>query len=207
MSTGVSSPVYVGVFEGHMDPAAALVRDGRLLAYAEEERFIRNKHAFGVYPTRERFRRGWSLRVVSRQLSGVCPPGRRRSRKLLRERRRRSGTVDAIVGVSGGKDSAYVLLQLRDKYGLNVEALTYVHDGSTPIAVDNARKTCEALGVRQHVVSLPNHRHLRSFQRFFAIWLTSRNSLAAAMTCVACKHLHLMATRIAARHSVGHLGS
>jgi carbamoyltransferase len=43
---------YVGVFEGHSDPAVAVVRNGRALAYAEEERFVRVKHAFGMYPVR-----------------------------------------------------------------------------------------------------------------------------------------------------------
>jgi len=43
---------FVGIFEGGYDPAVGVVRDGRLLAYAEEERFIRNKHAHGWYPTR-----------------------------------------------------------------------------------------------------------------------------------------------------------
>ncbi|MEM7123453.1 MAG: carbamoyltransferase C-terminal domain-containing protein [Pseudomonadota bacterium] len=43
---------YLGIFEGHFDPAVAIVRDGRLIAYAEEERFIRNKHAYRVYPAR-----------------------------------------------------------------------------------------------------------------------------------------------------------
>lgn len=43
---------FVGIFEGATDPAAGIVSDGKLLAYAEEERFIRNKHARGWYPTR-----------------------------------------------------------------------------------------------------------------------------------------------------------
>lgn len=43
---------YLGIFEGHFDPAVAIVRDGELVAYAEEERFIRNKHAYRVYPHR-----------------------------------------------------------------------------------------------------------------------------------------------------------
>ncbi len=46
----MDSRFYLGIFEGHADPAAALVSGGRLLAFAEEERFIRNKHAFGIYP-------------------------------------------------------------------------------------------------------------------------------------------------------------
>lgn len=35
---------------GPHDPSAAVVRNGRVLALADEERFIRHKHAFGIYP-------------------------------------------------------------------------------------------------------------------------------------------------------------
>jgi carbamoyltransferase len=41
---------YLGLFEGHADPAAAIVSNGKLIAFAEEERFIRQKHAYRVYP-------------------------------------------------------------------------------------------------------------------------------------------------------------
>ena len=43
---------FVGIFEGGVDPAVGIVNDGKLLAYVEEERFIRNKHANGWYPSR-----------------------------------------------------------------------------------------------------------------------------------------------------------
>lgn len=43
---------FLGVFEGHADPAVAIVRGGEVVAYAEEERFTRQKHAWGVYPIR-----------------------------------------------------------------------------------------------------------------------------------------------------------
>jgi carbamoyltransferase len=48
----MSSGFYLGIFEGHADPAVAIVKGGEVVAYAEEERFIRQKHAWGVYPIR-----------------------------------------------------------------------------------------------------------------------------------------------------------
>lgn len=41
---------YLGLFNGHADPAVALVKNGEVIAYAEEERFNRVKHAMGMYP-------------------------------------------------------------------------------------------------------------------------------------------------------------
>lgn len=48
----MTSKFFLGIFEGHADPAVAIVRDGEVVAFAEEERFIRQKHAWGVYPIR-----------------------------------------------------------------------------------------------------------------------------------------------------------
>ena len=44
------SRIYLGINEGHWDPSIAIVSDGRILACAEEERFIRLKHAPRIYP-------------------------------------------------------------------------------------------------------------------------------------------------------------
>lgn len=41
----------IGYFHGN-DPAACLVQDGRLVAYVEEERLVRIKHAAGIFPIR-----------------------------------------------------------------------------------------------------------------------------------------------------------
>ncbi|MFJ7416663.1 carbamoyltransferase [Streptomyces sp. NPDC098077] len=42
--------VFLGICTGPYDPAVAAVRGGQVIAYAEEERFTRNKHAVGDYP-------------------------------------------------------------------------------------------------------------------------------------------------------------
>ena len=41
----------IGYFHG-IDPAAGLIRDGQLVAFVEEERLIRHKHAPGAFPIR-----------------------------------------------------------------------------------------------------------------------------------------------------------
>lgn len=49
---GKKKELCLGIFEGHYDPAVALVEGGKVIAYAEEERHIRFKHAYGIYPIR-----------------------------------------------------------------------------------------------------------------------------------------------------------
>jgi carbamoyltransferase len=48
----MGKPYYLGIFEGHADPAVALVSGGEIVAFSEEERHTRNKHAWGMYPIR-----------------------------------------------------------------------------------------------------------------------------------------------------------
>jgi len=40
----------LGLIYTYYDPAAALIINGKIIAFAEEERFIRSKHAFGKFP-------------------------------------------------------------------------------------------------------------------------------------------------------------
>ena len=85
---------------------------------------------------------------------------------------------------------------------MRAEAFTYVHDGLETFALENARRGSKLLGVRHHVVSLPNHCHQEICKGFFHAWVKSRNPLAAAMTCVACKHLHLLGLELASRRGI-----
>ncbi|MEV5851045.1 carbamoyltransferase family protein [Streptomyces anulatus] len=52
MSDAQRGTTYLGISLGPFDPSVAAVRDGKVIAYAEEERFLRNKHAEGAYPIR-----------------------------------------------------------------------------------------------------------------------------------------------------------
>ena len=85
---------------------------------------------------------------------------------------------------------------------MKVEAFTYVHEGSTGFSIDNAVNTCKELGVEHHFVSLDNQHHLKTFTGFFESWLKSPSPTTAGMTCVACKHLHLMGMDIAKEKNI-----
>jgi len=41
---------FLGINEGHVDPSVAIIQKGKVLAFAEEERFVRYKHAPNIYP-------------------------------------------------------------------------------------------------------------------------------------------------------------
>jgi hypothetical protein len=84
---------------------------------------------------------------------------------------------DAIVGLSGGKDSTYVLYQMVKKYNLKVLAATYDNEFLTDFARQSIKNTVEKLGV-DHYHHAPN-------------WNTHKKFYKAAVQkmgdpCVAC---------------------
>jgi hypothetical protein len=107
-----------------------------------------------------------------------------------------------MVGLSGGKDSTYALYRMVELYGLKAEAFTYVHDGTAGFSLDNAKQTCKKLGVKHHIVSLPNNEHLKSFNSYFKAWIKHPTTVSAGMVCVACKHLHLLGLDIAKQRGI-----
>lgn len=131
-----------------------------------------------------------------------APKGVEELEKIILATKLKNYNADCLVGLSGGKDSTYALYRLVTHYGLNAEAFTYVHDGTTEFSLENAKRTCVELGVKHHIVQLPRHAHLKSFQSYFQAWLKHPNSVSAGMTCVACKHLHLLGLDIANKRSI-----
>ena len=128
---------------------------------------------------------------------GYAPRGIEALKERLAGVAGRGQEADCLVAVSGGKDSAFSLLALQSMFGARVEAFTYVHDGLTDFARRNASAVCETLGVRHHEVRLQGQKHLELFRAYFSAWVDSREPVTAAMTCVGCKHLHIMGTRLA----------
>lgn len=64
---------------------------------------------------------------------------------------------DAIVGLSGGKDSTYVVYQLVKKYNLNILAVTYENGFLTEYAKKSVQNTVKELGV-DHLLYTPNQK-------------------------------------------------
>ncbi|HHZ14743.1 MAG TPA: hypothetical protein GX398_01320 [Candidatus Cloacimonetes bacterium] len=112
------------------------------------------------------------------------------------------GAADCLVGLSGGKDSTYALYRLVKHYGLRAEAFIYTHGGSNDFSLRNAQTTCEKLDVPLHEVSLPKDKHKQAFLRYFRAWLAHPNPTSAGMTCVACKHLHILGSQIATKRGI-----
>lgn len=125
--------------------------------------------------------------------------GEQRLSNKFRGMGKHQGRADCIVGLSGGKDSTYALYRLVTHYGLKAEAFIYTHGGSRDFALDNAIRSCQKLKVPLHQVSLARDAHTRAFLHYFRAWLDHPDAISANMTCVACKHLHILGSSIATR--------
>ena len=71
---------------------------------------------------------------------------------------------DAVVGLSGGKDSTYVLYQMVKRYGLRVLAVTLDNGFLTDYARESVNSTVKALGV-EHLYYKPDWNAYRKFYR------------------------------------------
>ncbi|MFC1917255.1 hypothetical protein ACFLXH_01200 [Chloroflexota bacterium] len=71
---------------------------------------------------------------------------------------------DAIAGLSGGKDSTYVLYQLVKKYNLNVLAVTFENGFLTDFGRENIENTVKKLGV-DHLYYQPDWDIHRKFYK------------------------------------------
>jgi hypothetical protein len=130
------------------------------------------------------------------------PKGVEQLNEVLTKNLSKSNSADCLVGLSGGKDSSYALIELHHTFKLKVEAFTYVHEGLTSHALENAKNICQNIGVKHHIVSLPGNAHLNTFKTFFRSWLKNPSSVAANMACVACKHLHILGSELAVRRNI-----
>jgi len=115
----------------------------------------------------------------------------------IHQRLRPDAKADCVVGISGGKDSSFVLWAMKRHFGLRVHAFTYDHDGVEPLARENIKSVCDSLDVPLSVETLGPETHLQSFRDYFSAWLEHPSTVSAGMTCVACKHLHLFGTSLA----------
>ena len=67
--------------------------------------------------------------------------------KIITKATKKNRTYDALVPVSGGKDSAYVLYLAVKKYGLKVLTFTFDNGFMSPLALDNINRITESCGV------------------------------------------------------------
>ncbi|MCM8813402.1 MAG: hypothetical protein NC924_05625 [Candidatus Omnitrophica bacterium] len=110
------------------------------------------------------------------------------------QRARSDSGYDVLIGVSGGKDGAYVAFQLKHKFKLRVLAYTNDLGILTDVARENIAKAVKAIGV-DHVFYRPDEALVKH---------VFRNAvLVYGHPCFACTALHfLVGTRMAMAYKI-----
>ena len=112
--------------------------------------------------------------------------GSSRLREDLAKHRRTGGEHDCLVPVSGGKDSAFVLLQMTRVYGMRVLAFHYdnclIHD----VARENLRQLTDALGVE--LITKRNERQKQHLGINLRAYVRSPSLGMVPMLCTGCRY-------------------
>lgn len=114
----------------------------------------------------------------------------------------RGKPYDCLVGLSGGRDSSFLLHCLVEKHGLRCMA-AYHRTPFTPDAIDsNVRRLCKRLDVPLVEMDIPREPHRRFARRMVRFWLEDRQSILANLACAPCKFHNLEVYRVARRHGI-----
>jgi len=105
----------------------------------------------------------------------------------LLKKGRRKGGYDCLMAYSGGKDSTYTLVVLKEQYHLSILALTIDNGFVSPASIDNIRNVVEGLEI-DHILYKPRFDLMKKiFRKAVDSDMYSRKTLERASTiCTSC---------------------
>jgi 7-cyano-7-deazaguanine synthase in queuosine biosynthesis len=107
---------------------------------------------------------------------------------MLDRHRNSDGTPDCLVAVSGGRDSSYVLYQLKTMWGMHPIAFNYNNGFVSSLAVDNLKTLAQYLDIP--LISITSRRNIqgRMFRTFLEFNTRKSPEHALNQICVGCRH-------------------
>ncbi len=114
--------------------------------------------------------------------------GKENLKSVLNRYRRNDGQPDCLVAVSGGRDSTYVLYQLREMFGMQPLAFNYNNGFVSELAQKNIERMTQKLDIPLVSVSSRNDIQGQMFRSFLEF--NARKSPAHVLNqlCVGCRH-------------------
>ena len=116
--------------------------------------------------------------------------------------RRPDSKYDCLVGLSGGRDSSYLLLRLVKDYGMKVLAVNYENPFTVPQAKANIENALKALNVDIVRFGDRNNLHKRTFRNTVTAWFKRPSPALIPMACIGCKPAWVEMYRIAKKHDI-----
>ncbi|MGD2164526.1 MAG: ATPase [Anaerolineae bacterium] len=122
--------------------------------------------------------------------------------KLLDAFRRPSSSYDCVVGLSGGRDSSYVLLKLVKDYGMKVLAVNYENPFTVPQAKANIENAVRALNVDLVRFQDKRHTHEKTLRDTYLAWRKRPSAALIPIVCIGCKPAWVGIYRTAEEHDI-----
>jgi hypothetical protein len=115
----------------------------------------------------------------------------------------RGQRFDCAVGLSGGRDSTYLLYRLVRKHNLRCLAAYYRTPFTSDVTDANVRRTVESLGVTLQEIDISASAHKRLAREMLLLWLERpTDKIVANMMCAPCKLVNRELYRIAKAHGI-----
>ncbi len=109
---------------------------------------------------------------------------------------------DCLIGVSGGRDSTYLLYLLAQKHKLRTLAAYYRTPFTSDVIDKNIRRIAKQFDVKLVDINIPWDLHLKVAKKYFLLWQKKPLPEIANLTCVVCKLVNREVFRIAKRYGI-----
>ena len=108
-------------------------------------------------------------------------------RKILDNYRTKNNKYDCMIGLSGGRDSTYVLWKLVNDYKMKVLAVTYDNPFMSEQAKKNIDNTVSRLDIDLVKWGFKEGEHKKATKKYLKIWSKKPSSILIPLVCAHCK--------------------
>lgn len=114
----------------------------------------------------------------------------------------KSRQYDCLVGVSGGRDSSYLLYLLVKKHNLRCLAAFYPTPFTDKVIEDNVYRMVKKLDVPLVKMDISHNYHKSFVKKILALWQKNPCPELINLLCVPCKYVNREAFKIARQHNI-----
>ncbi len=109
---------------------------------------------------------------------------------------------DCLVGISGGRDSSYLLYLLTQKHGLRCLAAYYRTPFTPNVINENVHRMVRYLDVDLVELEISQEEHRRTAQELVRLWAEESTPVLANLACAPCKMLSRETFRVANQQQI-----